>query len=309
MKKKEKDGSSLTSRIWHARYIYLLILPVMIWIAVFCYGPMYGVVLAFKDYNARLGILGSEWVGLKHFKRIFITPEAIRSIKNTFIISGGRLIIEFPIPIILAILFAEMPGTKVKKLYQTILTFPHFLSWIVVSAVMLNFFANKGAVNVLLSNMGMKTVDFFGSTLLARPMLYLSSIWKEVGWGSIIFVAAIAGIDPTLYEAAKIDGASKLRQIWHITLTGIRATILVMLILKVGHVMNAGFDQVFNLRNGVTTNAIQILDTYIYDITFLATPNYGFSTAVGLFKNVINLTLMLVANKVTHIISGEKMIG
>ena len=141
-------------------------------------------------------------VGLKYFKRIFITPEAIRSIKNTFIISGGRLIIEFPIPIILAILFAEMPGTKVKKLYQTILTFPHFLSWIVVSAVMLNFFANKGAVNVLLSNMGMKTVDFFGSTLLARPMLYLSSIWKEVGWGSIIFVAAIAGIDPTLYEAA-----------------------------------------------------------------------------------------------------------
>ncbi len=297
----------LGHEIWKARYLYLLLIPFLIWLIVFCYGPMYGILMAFKDYNARLGILGSEWVGLKHFQRIFITPAATRAIINTFVISVSRLILEFPAPIILAILITEMPGKKTKKIYQTVFTFPHFLSWIVVAAILSNFLSNNGAINVLLESFGMEKMNFLGNKSLFRPLLYITSNWKEMGWSAIIYMAAIAGIDPTLYEAANIDGASRLRQIWHVMLPGIKTTIAVMFILAVGGVMNAGFDQIFNMRNPVVKDVAQILDTYVYDITFAATPNYGFSTAVELFKSVINLILLVAANSIVGKLSGEKM--
>ena len=297
----------LGHEIWKARYLYLLLIPFLIWLIVFCYGPMYGILMAFKDYNARLGILGSEWVGLKHFQRIFITPAATRAIINTFVISVSRLILEFPAPIILAILITEMPGKKTKKIYQTVFTFPHFLSWIVVAAILSNFLSNNGAINVLLESFGMEKMNFLGNKSLFRPLLYITSNWKEMGWSAIIYMAAIAGIDPTLYEAANIDGASRLRQIWHVMLPGIKTTIAVMFILAVGGVMNAGFDQIFNMRNPVVKDVAQILDTYVYDITFAATPNYGFSPAVELFKSVINLILLVAANSIVGKLSGEKM--
>lgn len=302
------NKKSLAQRIWRARGLYLLALPFLVWLIIFCYGPMYGVLMAFKDYKASLGVLGSEWVGLKHFRRIFMTPAATRSIMNTLVISVNRLIFEFPAPVILAILITEMRGTRLKKVYQTIFTFPHFLSWIVISAILGNFLASNGAINVVLQSLGMEKMNFLGSVPLFRPMLYATSIWKEVGWSAIIYMAALAGIDPTLYEAADIDGATRLQRIWYVMLPGIKSTIVIMFILAVGGVMDAGFDQIFNMRNAIVTETAQILDTYIYDITFAATPSYGFSTAVGLFKAIINFILLVAANIVVGKISGERLI-
>lgn len=300
---------SIAQRLWADKYLYLMLLPLVVWLAVFSYVPMGGILMAFKDYSARLGIWGSEWVGLKHFRRIFVTPAAMKSIINTVEISLSRLVWQFPIPIILAILITEMPGKKIKKIYQTIFTFPHFLSWVVVGVIVSNFMSNNGAINSILSNLGFEKVNFLANVKLFRPLLYVAENWKEMGWSAIIYMAAIAGIDPTLYDAAKVDGASRTQQIWHITLTGIRSTIAILFILAVGGLMNAGFDQIFNLRNGVVKESVQILDAYVYDITFDAMPDYGFSTAVGLFRSMINLALLLLANKVVKMLTGEKMFG
>ena len=300
---------SIAQRLWADKYLYLMLLPLIVWIAVFCYVPMGGILMAFKDYSAKLGIWGSEWVGLKHFRRIFVTPAATKAIINTVEISLSRLVWQFPFPIILAILITEMPGKKLKKIYQTIFTFPHFLSWVVVGVIVSNFMSNNGAINSILSDLGFEKVNFLANVKLFRPLLYVSENWKEMGWSAIIYMAAIAGIDPTLYDAAKVDGASRMQQIWHITLIGIRSTIAILFILAVGGLMNAGFDQIFNLRNGVVKETVQILDAYVYDITFDAMPDYGFSTAVGLFRSMINLALLLLANRVVKMLTGEKMFG
>ena len=300
---------NLRQELWQSRYLYVMLLPLFLWLAVFAYGPMGGIILAFKNYKARLGILGSEWVGLDNFRRIFITPAATRAIINTIVISFGRLIWEFPAAIILALMITEMPGRRLKKVYQTIFTFPHFISWVVASAILVNLLSSRGAVNTLLQSLGLESFDFLASSAFFRPLLYITGNWKEMGWSAIIYMAAITGIDPTLYDAASIDGASRLRQIWHITLTGIKSTIAIMFILKIGNIMNAGFDQIFNMRNDVVKSSIQILDTYVYDITFMSTPKYGFSTAVGLFKSVINFGLVVLANKLVYLLTGEKMYG
>lgn len=302
MKKK-----NLTQEIWKARYLYLCLLPLFVWLIIFQYGPMYGVILAFKKYNARLGILGSEWVGLSNFKRIFITPIAKQAIINTLQISVSRLIWEFPMGIVVAILLTEMPGKKGKKVVQTVLTFPHFLSWVVVASILRNFLATDGAINVLLDSLGMGKVNFLGNEALFRPLLYATANWKEMGWSAIIYMAAIAGIDPSLYEAAECDGASRLQRIWHITLPGIRTTIAIMFILAVGGIMSAGFDQIFNLNNAMVENTARILDIYVYDLTFRSVPDYGFTTAVGMFTAVINLVMLLGANQVVYRLTGEKM--
>ena len=300
-----------TKRLWldikKARYLYLFLLPLMLWLIIFQYGPMYGLLMAFKDYKVRLGILGSDWVGLEHFRKIFITPVAIDAILNTFKVSVGRLIWEFPLGIILAIMLTEMPGKKVKKAYQTIFTFPHFLSWVIVANILRHVLGNSGMVNEMLAFFGLERVDFVGRDSLFHTILYITSNWKEVGWNAIIYMAAIAGIDTTLYDAAEIDGASRFKRIWYITLPGIRTTIAVMLILAVGGIMNAGMDQIFNMRNPLVENSARILDIYVYDLTFNSVPNHGFSTAVGLFKSLINLFLLLFANWVVFKITDEKM--
>jgi len=304
-----KKKRNIWLEIWKARYLYLILLPLLVWLAVFAYAPMGGLVLAFKKYNAKLGIWGSEWVGLANFKKMFLTPEALKVIKNTFEISLSRVIFEFPAPIIVAILITEMPGKRLKKIYQVILTFPHFLSWVVAAVVIRNFLGHDGAINQLLVSLGGEKIEFFSITPLFRPLMYLTANWKEMGWSAIIYMAAIAGIDPTLYEAAQIDGAGRLRQIWHITLTGIKTTIVVMFILKIGGLMNAGFDQIFNLQSLTVRETADILDTYIYRITFENLPSYGFSTAVGMFKSVINFILLLTANFLAGKFGDDKLIS
>ncbi|MBR6332196.1 MAG: sugar ABC transporter permease [Dehalococcoidales bacterium] len=296
-------------RIWDARYLYLLLLPGILYFAIFHYGPMSGLVLAFKKFNARMGIWGSPWVGMKNFQRIFATPAAMTAIRNTFEINLSRLIFQFPVAIILALLLNEMRGRKLKRVYQTVYTFPHFLSWITVSSILMNFLSNGGAVNAVIASLGMERIDFLSNTQLFRPLLYLTHNWKEMGWNSIIYMAAIAAIDPTLYEAAKVDGANRWQQVWHVTLPGIKQTIVVLFILEVGRTMNAGFEQIFYLQNAAVKSTSEILDTYVYSITFQSTPNYGFSTAVGMFKAVINLFMLLLTNGIVKKINGSGMFG
>ena len=291
--------------IWEARYLYLMLIPGIVFFAVFHYAPMSGVILAFKKYNARLGIWGSQWVGMDNFERIFKTPAAMEAIRNTFEINIARLVFQFPAPIILALLINEMRGTKLKRVYQTIYTFPHFLSWVIVSTILSNFLANGGMINTIISNLGGTRINFLANVPLFRPLLYLTHNWKEMGWNAIIYMAAIAAIDPTLYEAATVDGATRLQQAWHVTLPCIRATIITLFILQVGRIMNSGFEQIFYLQNAAVKGVSEILDTYVYNITFKAVPNYGFSTAVGLFKSVINLFMLVAADRIVKWINGN----
>ena len=293
--------------IWNARYIYLLISLGLAYFLVFHYAPMGGIVLAFKKYNARLGIWGSTWIGFDHFKRIFVTPGAVAAIKNTFEINLARLIYQIPMPIMLALLINEMRGTKIKRIYQTIFTFPHFLSWVVVSTILMNFLANSGMVNAIIASIGGTKYNFLSDEKLFRPLLYITQNWKEMGWSSIIYIAAISSIDLSLYEAATVDGASRLKQAWHVTLPGIKETINTLFILQVGRIMNTGFEQIFYMQNPGVKSVSDILDTYIYSITFDAVPNYGFSTAVGLFKSVINLFMLLFANAIIKRFNGTGM--
>ncbi len=300
-----KGKRLLYHRIWNARFLYLMLIPAISYYLVFKYEPMSGLVLAFKRYLANRGIWGSPWVNLKNFQRIFITPDAIGAIINTLEISIGRLIFEFPIPIMLALMVNEIRGRRIKRLYQTIYTFPHFLSWVVVGAMVTNMFANSGSINQVIALLGGERINFLASTDSFRPLLYVSANWKEAGWSAIIYMATITGLDPALYEAATVDGANRLQQTWYVTIPGISSTIVVLLILAVGRMMNAGFDQIFNLQNSAVKGVSEIIDTYIYNITFRTTPDYGFSTAVGMFKSVINFTMLLLANTLVKRISGK----
>ena len=296
----------LRLRIWRARYLYLMLIPVILYYVIFKYEPMAGLVLAFKRYLANKGIWGSPWVGLNNFKRIFITPDALRSIINTFQISLCRLIFEFPFPLILALLVNEMRGRHTKRIYQTIYTFPHFLSWVVVGTMVTNILSNSGAINTVIALFGGQRINFLSNNSFFRPLLYITANWKEMGWSAIIYMAAITGVDMSLYEAATVDGANRFQQTWHVTLPGIKQTIVVLFILAVGHMMNAGFDQVFNLQNSAVKASSDIIDTYIYDITFKTTPDYGFSTAVGMFKSVINFSMLLICNTVVKRINNGR---
>ena len=313
-KKKQTELTALPTRpqksvwlsVWQARYIYLLLLPMVIWLFVFHYVPMSGLILAFKKY--RIGSLWSgEWIGIKNFERLFATPQALESIKITIILSVQRIIFEFVPPILLAILLSEMRGKRLKKIYQTVFTFPHFISWVIVAGMINNLFAVGGPIESILKSVGSESTNFLSDTGIFRALLFITANWKGMGWSSILYMATIAGIDPTLYEAAEIDGAGRLRRIWHITLSGLKPIIALKLIMSVSHLLSGGFDQIFNMRNPVVSNSVLILDAYIYDITFNALPDYGFSTAVGLFKSVIGLILLLVANKLSGVISGEQM--
>lgn len=302
-------NQSLLSRIKKNLHVYLFLAPGVILLILFSYVPMGGLILAFKKFIATKGILGSPWVGLANFRRLFATVDAKRAITNTFIISLGRLVFTFWVPIILAVMLNEMSGVKSKKLCQTVLTIPHFLSWVVVGTILESFLMNNGAINVLITKLGGQPIGFLSNKQYFRPILYITDIWKEAGWSAIIYIAAIAGIDPGLYESAEIDGANRLQKILHVTLPGIKTTIVIMLIMQIGNSMNAGFDQIFNLRNSVIKSAGDIIDTYVYDITFDAVPNYGFSTAVGLFKSVINMILLISANIFAKKATGVNLFG
>lgn len=291
--------------LYESRMSYLMVLPAVVVTIIFSYIPMYGVTLAFKDYSMKLGILGSPWNGFKHFERLFALPEFRNVLLNTMVISLGRIVFEFPVPLLLALLLNEMRQEKYKKFLQTVFTLPHFLSWVVLTGVLRNFLRYDGTINQMIAAIGLQPVSFLNSTELFKPMLFITNIWKEAGWSVIIYMATITGIDPTLYEAAVVDGANRFQKVIHVTLPAMRGIILLSLLMALANVMNAGFEQIFNLMNPLTEEAGQIIDTYIYKITFQQMPNFGFSTAVGLFKGIINCVLLLTADKVVRRVTGR----
>jgi putative aldouronate transport system permease protein len=258
---------------------------------------MYGVILSFKTFDYSKGILGSPWIGVQNFKDIVNDFQFLSAVKNTLIISLGKLIFNFPLPIILAILMNELSKRKIMRLYQTVFTLPHFISWVVISGVVINIFGGSGVFNQILNALGMESSSPLIQTNTFRPMLYITNAWKEMGWDSIIYLAALAGINPELYESAEMDGANRFQRIIHITWPGIRSTVSVLLILAVGNIMGSGsLDQVLNLYSAPVYSVADIIDTYIYRVTFTVGADYGYMTAIGLSKSLINLVLLYSAN-------------
>ncbi len=302
-------GKRLFRRIWKNKTIYIVLLPALLWYLIFVYVPMGGLMLAFKDYKANLGILGSPWTGLKHFENLFRDMDFWQSVGRTLKINVIRLLVTFPVPVIIALLFNELRMRKYKKVLQTVFTFPHFLSWIIIASVLRNVLAYDGIVNSIIGLFGGDVVNFLGNKRMFQPMLYLTDIWKEAGWGSIIYLAAISGIDQEQYEAADIDGASRLQKMLRITLPNIMPTVAVMFILAAGGIMGAGFDQIFNMTNAAVRESGEILDMYIYRITFQATPDFGFSMAVSLFRSIVNMVLLVIADRGSRLFGGNGLFG
>lgn len=287
------------------KQVYFLLLPGLTWYAIFAYIPILGLSLAFKTYRAKLGIFGSPWVGLFNYEYVFRDPAFLTSIWRTFLINAGRFLFEFPVPIILALIINELRVGRGKKVLQSVFTFPHFLSWVVVASIMINVLGHTGPVNSFIRALGGESISFLGTPSLFQPMVYITSIWKTAGWTAIIYMASIAGIDQEQYEAAEIDGASRMQRMLHITIPGIRNTAVVMLILQVGFVLTTGFEQVFNLSNPATIKVAETLDMYIYRVTFQSTSDFSFSAAVSLFKSVINFALLLGADRLAKALGGE----
>jgi len=288
------------------KFIYLMILPTFIYFLVFSYVPMIGIVIAFKDIQLFKGIWASPWVGLEHFRTFFSSIQFNRLMGNTLTISLSRILFGFPIPILFALLLNEVRIGVFKKAVQTITYFPHFLSWVIFGGIIYNLLGPIGAVNLILNLFGMEKIDFMTNPSIFRGMLIVTGILKEFGWGAIIYLAALSGIDGTLYEAARIDGAGKLRQVWHITLPGIRSTIVLMFVLSLAGIMDAGMEQILILANPLVYSTSDIIDTYVYRIG-LQESNFGLATAVGLFKGVIGTILIVVGNMIVRR-TGERSI-
>ena len=288
------------------KYLYLLILPGILVVFVFSYMPMYGIILAFKDYKIKSGIMFSPWCGMENFTRFFGRSIAGSVIGNTLFIGVTQLLITFPIPIILALLLNELKSTRYRKVVQTIIYLPHFVSWVIIYSLLFSLFSiTSGLVNKLLISLGMSSINLLSNPGMFYPMLYGTSIWKEAGWGTIIYMAAIAGVDQEMYEAAYLDGANRFQQCIHITLPAIAFSVTTMLILNVGSVMGANFDQIMNLRTEATkTTVAQVIDTYVYDMG-VSKGEYDLSTAIGLFQQIVNCILLFASNFIVKKMSGE----
>lgn len=285
--------------------LVLMFLPVILCLAIFHYVPIYGVIIAFKDYKIIQGILGSPWVGLKHFRLLFTAPSFREVFSNTIKISFLRILFGFPAPIILALLLNEIKNTRYKKVVQTISYLPHFLSWVILSGIFINFLSpTTGFVNQIITYFGGKPIYFLADTDYFVPTLIVTGIWKGIGWGTIIYLAAISNINPELYEAAIVDGANRFKRVIHITLPSIAPVISILFILNSGNLINAGFDQIFNLYNEAVYRVADIIDTYVYR-RGIQQAQYSFSTAVGLFKNIISFSLVLITNIIVRKINNE----
>lgn len=301
-----KNGR-LLKQIVANRYLYLLFLPAAVLLLLFCYFPMYGVIIAFKDYDYGKGIVFSPWTtmhGFQHFYDLLSNSDFITAFRNTIIISFQRLIFEFPVSIILALLINEIRTKHYKRTVQTVLTIPHFMSWVVVYGIFFSLLSDQGVLNQVIASLGFSKVYLLQQTDTIRGLLYITSNWKEMGWGTIIYLAAITGVDQELYEAAVVDGAKRRHCVLYITLPAIISVIGVMFILALANIMNAGFDQIFNMYNAATFSKIDIIDTYVYRRTFVTGCDYPSSAAIGLFKNIINLVLLLGGNTVVKKLTG-----
>jgi putative aldouronate transport system permease protein len=281
------------------KQLFIMFIPALIFYIVFRYAPLYGIIIAFKDYRFNLGILGSEWVGLENFIDLFSVPSFKEVFFNTIIISFYKLMLGFPAPIIFAILLNEVRNQRYKRIVQTVSYLPHFLSWVILGGIFIQFLSpSDGPINILLKQLGFKPIYFIADVKWFRSILVTTSIWKDFGWSSIVFLAALSGINPELYEAAEIDGANRLQRIIHVTLPALTPVITIMLIFAIGKLITDDFDQIFNLYNPAVYKVGDVLSTYTYRVG-LVQMRYSYATAVGLFKNIISFTLVLSANAVT----------
>ena len=289
--------------------IYLLLVLPLAWYFLFAYYPMSGLQLAFKSYHAQKGIWGSEWIGFLNYTLLFRDTLFWRSVSRTILANLGRLAVCFPFPILLALMLNELRMPRYKKTLQSVFTFPYFLSWVIVASLMINLFSTDGLFNIFMKIFTGNTVNVLGNEKIFWVVQYLTNIWRNAGYSMIIYMAAIVGIDQDQYEAAELDGASRLQTILHVTLPNILPTVSILFILTCGNLMTEGFDQAFNLSNSATRRVAEILDMYIYRVTFSSSMSIGYSSAVALFRSVLNMLFLLISNTVSKKLSGSGLLG
>ncbi|MDR2483251.1 MAG: ABC transporter permease subunit [Treponema sp.] len=290
---------------WKMRYLYILLVPAAVYYIIFKYVPMYGVVIAFKDFSFSKGILNSPWIGFGNFKYLFELNDFYKVFANSIYLSFLRLVWGFPIPIILALLLNEMRGIQYKKILQTLVYLPHFISWVILGGIIVSFLSPSwGIVNYLIKGMGGEPVFFMAKEAYFRSIIVISDIWKGAGWGTIIYLAAITGISPELYEAAIVDGANKLQRLWCITLPCIKTTIILCLILRMGSIMNNGFEQIFVLQNSQNLSVSEVFETWVYRLGLL-NGRFSFAATVGLFTSLVSLFFLIGADQIAKRMGEE----
>jgi len=304
----KKTGiSAVACGFYRSRYLYLLILPIIVYYFIFHYMPMYGVLIAFKDFNAFKGIISSPWVGLKHFKSFFESPFAYRLLRNTLAINIYELVVGFPMPIILALLINEVKSNRFKRSVQTIVYMPHFISVVVICGMLVSFLSpSTGFINRFIQAIGGQPIHFLAEPKWFRTVYVLSGVWQSAGWGSIIYLAALAGIDIELYEAATVDGATKWQKMKHITFPGILPTVIIMLILRMGSMFSVGFEKIMLLYSPLTYDTADVISTYVYRKGILDA-NYSYTAAIGLFNSIINFILLIAVNKFSRAVSETSL--
>lgn len=289
--------------LWKKKNLYLMLLPCLLFFLIFHYVPIYGIVIAFQDYRPGLGIAGSQWVGLEQFRKLFASSQFYDVFRNSITLSFLKLVFDFPVPIIVAVLLNEIRIALFKRVAQTLIYLPYFMSWVVIGGILVNFLSpNWGPANIVLKGLGLEPIFFLADDFWFRAVVVVSSIWKTAGWFTIIYLAALAGVNPELYEAAYVDGAGRLKRIFHITLPSIRSTVVVLLILNIGHIMSNGFEQIFVLQNSNNLSVSDVFETYTYYTAFTY-GDFSYATAVGLFTSVVGMILLVAANY------GAKKVG
>lgn len=292
-------------KMWNYKWVYLMLLPVIIYFIVFKYVPMYGIVLAFKDYNVFKGIMESPWAGFRIFQKIFANKNFWNSIRNTFSLNILTLAVSFPLTITVSLMINEVMHTRLKKIVQSILYLPHFISWVVVASIVVNLFSqNGGTINLMLNHLGINSIPFLSDKHWWIFTYVVSNVWKEIGWGTIIYLAALTGVDETLYEASYLDGATKFQRLIYITLPSIKSVIVVMLILQISKMMTIGLDAPLLLGNKKVMDVSEVISTYTYRIG-IEQAKYSESTAIGLFQSVVNIVILFAADKFAKAIGEE----
>lgn len=292
------------SRYW--QLYMLLILPVAFFL-IFSYAPMYGVIIAFKKYNIFTGVFNSPWVGLDIFKEVFSNSQFFIALRNTFMLNMGDLILSFPAPVILALLLNELTSTRIKRVTQSIIYLPHFISWVVVAGMVFQVFATKGILNSFLNFLGLESLPFLSNKYWWILVYVIVGIWHSAGYGTIVYMAALSGIDPQLYDAAYVDGANRWKRLWYITLPGISSTIVILLILNLGKIINISFDRPYLLQNPLVSDFSKVLSIYVYE-TGIQSGRFNYATAVGLFQSVVGLVMLLSVNKIAKGLGEEGVV-
>lgn len=300
MKIADKTNVQRKKKNWQKDWqLHLMILPGLLFILIFKYMPLGGITIAFKEFLPGKGIWGSPWVGLENFEYMLALPDTKRVMWNTLFIAAAKILINFPVPIIISILLNEVKNHRFKRSVQTIIYLPYFISWVILAGIIQDLFAKEGLINQFLGIFGAEPVFFLGNKYAFLGVLIGTDVWKNFGYNTVVYLAAITGIDETLYEAAKIDGANRFQQIWNVTLPGIAPIVVLVMILNLGNVLNAGFEQIFNLYNPLVYETADIIDTFVYRIS-LVEANYSLGTAVGLLKSVVSFILIVTSYKIAN---------